>query len=194
MASTAGKTKTSSESPVAMDDSAVRVLRQFRQIFNSVKSHFQRMERTSGLGGSQIWALSVIQERPNLGVTELAQAMDIRQSTASNLVKALVERELLVVNKHPGDRRAVQLVVMPAARRLLRRAPGPLVGILPMALGMLEKTHVEAARERPLATAPPAQCRRQVCASAARRPVSAPCTPAEPQPPGTRPSPSTRTR
>jgi DNA-binding MarR family transcriptional regulator len=72
------------------DLAAARVLRQFRQIFNAVKTHFQQVEKIVGLGGAQVWALSVIRDAPDIGVCSLAQAMNIHQSTASNLVKTLV--------------------------------------------------------------------------------------------------------
>ena len=119
-------------------DSAVRVLRQFRVIFNSVKSHFQHIENEAGVGGAQLWALSLVEATPDIGVGELADAMDIHQSTASNLVRALVERELLRVQKRADDRRAVQLHVTAAGGRVLRRAPGPLAGVLPEALASLD--------------------------------------------------------
>ncbi|HBZ08040.1 MAG TPA: MarR family transcriptional regulator, partial [Massilia sp.] len=71
-----------------------RVLRQFRIVFNAVKNHFRQVERDAGLGGAQLWALSVIAQSPGIGVTDLARALDIHQSTASNLVRALGSRGL----------------------------------------------------------------------------------------------------
>ncbi|HUG25237.1 MarR family winged helix-turn-helix transcriptional regulator [Piscinibacter sp.] len=115
-----------------------RVLRQFRLVFNAVKTHFQQVEKKAGLGGAQVWALSLIQARPDIGVNELARAMDVHQSTASNLVRVLVERELIAAAKNGLDRRTVQLRVLPAGRRLLRRAPGPFEGVLPNALASLD--------------------------------------------------------
>jgi hypothetical protein len=41
-----------------MPDAATRVLRQFRQVFNAVKSHFRKVERVAGIGGEQPWAFS----------------------------------------------------------------------------------------------------------------------------------------
>lgn len=124
--------------PTARDEAAVRVLRQFRQIFNAVKTHFRRVEKKVGLGGVQVWALSVIRDRPRIGVGELARAMSIHQSTASNLVRALVERELVATAKDGGDRRAVRLSLLPAGAHLLRRSPAPLTGVLPQALSSLD--------------------------------------------------------
>jgi DNA-binding MarR family transcriptional regulator len=124
--------------PTTRDEAVVRVLRQFRQIFNAVKTHFQQVEKKVGLGGAQVWALSVIRDQPHIGVGELARAMSIHQSTASNLVKTLVQRELVAASKDGGDRRAVRLNLLPAGTRILRRSPAPFTGVLPQALSTLD--------------------------------------------------------
>ena len=117
---------------------AIHVLRQFRQVFNAVKTHFQQVERKVGLGGAQIWALSVVRDTPGIGVGDLSRSMDIHQSTASNLVKVLVEREFIAAGKDSDDRRAVQLRLLPAGAKALKRSPGPYAGVLPSALGTLD--------------------------------------------------------
>ncbi len=126
-----------SDAPQA-DEPPARVLRQFRRVFNAVKTHFQQVEKRVGLGGAQVWALSVIRDRPDIGVGDLARAMDVHQSTASNLVRALVERELVRAAKHTEDRRSVRLRLAPAGARLLKRSPGPYAGVLPAALSSLD--------------------------------------------------------
>ena len=110
----------------------MRVLRQFRVVFKAVKSHFQRVEQRTGLGGAQLWALSLVRDQPGIGVNGLAHAMDIHQSTASNLVRALSERGMLAVVRDGADRRAVQL------RLLAAQCPGPFAGVLPQALQALD--------------------------------------------------------
>jgi DNA-binding MarR family transcriptional regulator len=114
------------------------VLRRFRLVFNAVKTHFQQVERKAGIGGAQLWALSVIREKPGIGVNDLARAMDVHQTTASNLVKALVASRFVVTEKNGPDRRAVQLRVVLAGARVLRKAPGPFAGVLPEALSRLD--------------------------------------------------------
>ena len=114
------------------------VLRQFRQIFNAVKTHFRQVENKAGLGGAQIWALGVIGDQPGIGVTELARRMDVHASTASNLVKLLIEKGLIAAEKEGIDRRAVQLRLLAPGARALRKAPGPMEGILPDALDSLD--------------------------------------------------------
>lgn len=124
--------------PGTQPDPAARVLRQFRVVFNAVKSHFRQVEKLAGVGGAQLWALSVVEACPGIGVKALAHAMDIRQATASNLVRALVNGDLLTIERNGPDRRMVQLHLRPAGRALLRRAPGPFNGVLPAALTRLD--------------------------------------------------------
>jgi len=115
-----------------------RVLRQFRVVFNSVKTHFRQVERDAGLGGAQLWALSEIAQSPGIGVTELARALDIHQSTASNLVRNLSARGLVDAVRGGADRRSVALHALPAGEALLARAPLPFAGVLPQALASLD--------------------------------------------------------
>jgi DNA-binding MarR family transcriptional regulator len=117
---------------------STRVLRQFRVVFNSVKSHFRQVEREAGVGGAQLWALSVIDRRAGIGVTELARELDIHQSTASNLIKTLVERGLVATSREGTDRRSVSLRIQQAGADILRSAPLPFAGVLPDALSALD--------------------------------------------------------
>lgn len=114
-----------------------KVLRRFRVVFNAVRTHFRQMEKQAGLGGAQVWALSVIKAHPGIGMGGIASSMDIHQSTASNLVKTLLGRELISLEKAPDDRRNVRIKILPAGSRLLKKVPGPFEGLLPAALGQL---------------------------------------------------------
>lgn len=122
---------------------ADRVLQQFRIVFNAVKTHFQQVERQSGVGGAQVWALSLIRDRPGIGVGDLAIALNVRQPTASNLVRNLAQQELIVVRREGPDRRAVQLHATTEGRKVLRRTTGPFAGVLPEALVTLEEESLE---------------------------------------------------
>lgn len=123
----------------ASGDPAVQVLRRFRLVFNAVKTHFRQVEKKAGVGGAQVWALAIVRDAPGIGVSELARSMDIHQSTASNLIRSLVEQQLLAAEKDGIDRRAVQLRVLPAGLKVLKRAPGPFTGVLPQALAGLDR-------------------------------------------------------
>jgi len=124
-------------SPDSAHVSASMVLRRFRVVFSAVRSHFNQIEKQVGLGGAQVWALSLIRERPGIGLGDLAKNMDVHQSTASNLVKALQTKELVRTDKDHADKRHVHLHVTPQALALLAEVPGPFEGVLPAALERL---------------------------------------------------------
>jgi DNA-binding MarR family transcriptional regulator len=114
-----------------------QVLRRFRVVFNAVRSHFKQIEKQVGLGGAQVWALSVVRDQPGVGMGELARCMDVHQSTASNLVRSLQKKELIRMDKDTVDKRHVHLHVTPQAMALLADVPGPFEGVLPAALAQL---------------------------------------------------------
>ena len=114
-----------------------QVLRRFRVVFNTVRGHFQQVEKQAGVGGAQVWALSVIRDQPGIGMGGLAKSMDIHQSTASNLVKALQKKDMLSMTKAVVDRRNVELTILPAGLAVLAKVTGPFEGVLPEALGQL---------------------------------------------------------
>jgi DNA-binding MarR family transcriptional regulator len=134
---TAKRPARSAPQPVPAEP-ATRVLRRFRIVFNAVRTHFRQVEKKAGMAGAQVWALSVIREQPGIGVSRLAAAMDIHQSTASNLLKPLLEQGLVIADRAHADKRAVQLQLSAAGARALRKVPGPFTGILPQALKQLD--------------------------------------------------------
>lgn len=115
----------------------LEVLKQFRVIFKSVRKHFSLIEEQAGVSGAQLWALHAIATSPGLRVTELARAMSVHQSTASNLVEKLVELSYVRREKSLEDSRAILLFVTPQGAEQLSQAPGPVRGILPEALEKL---------------------------------------------------------
>jgi DNA-binding MarR family transcriptional regulator len=124
--------------PEVQVEPAAQVLRRFRSVFNAVKTHFQQVEKKAGVGGAQLWALSVIQAQPDIGVGGLARAMDVHQTTASNLVKAMLTAELVFASRDEADRRATRLRLTPRGAQVLKKAPGPFSGVLPKALAALD--------------------------------------------------------
>lgn len=124
----------------ARPDPALRVLRQFRLVFSAVRRHFQQVEKNAGLGGAPIWAMSLIAQNPGMRVTQLAQAMDIHQSTASNLVRSLTKLGYVHSEKSVTDKRVAELYPLPEGLKLLRKVPGPYNGVLPQALQELDNT------------------------------------------------------
>ncbi len=134
----ARKAPVGGKKPPAAAVTSTKVLRRFRVVFNAVRTHFRQMEKEVGLGGAQVWALSIIASSPGIGMGKIAAEMDIHQSTTSNLVKELQRKKLISVAKAVQDRRNAQIHALPAGLQLLEGVKGPFTGVLPSALDQLD--------------------------------------------------------
>ena len=122
-------------------------LQYLRTIFGSARVHDAEVRRSAGIPGSQLWALSEIGRAEGLSVNGLAECMALHQTTASNLVNALVERKLVRRVRDKRDQRIVRLHLAAEGRKLLLRAPGPYVGLLLDAIRRLDATELRRLRE-----------------------------------------------
>ena len=133
--------------PAAPSPDVLAVLARFRVIFQTNRKHYQSVQESIGLGGSQLQALAIIAAQPKVGISALAKAMLVRQPTASNLVEQLVRLGLVLRKKSGSDLRAIELTITPKARRVLARAPGPVIGILAEAIGSLSPGAIDGLRK-----------------------------------------------
>lgn len=117
----------------------LQTLQLFRTIVGSARSHDADVRRIAGIAGAQLWALSEIAREEGASVNALSERMALHQTTASNLINALVERKLIRRVRDTQDQRIVRLYVTAEGKRMLVRAPGPYSGLLPDAL-----THLDA--------------------------------------------------
>ena len=69
---------------------------------------------------------------------ELAVKMSIHQTTASNLVEALVKKTYVRKARDQPDQRVVTLTLTPEGQAVIAGAPQPARGLLPSALAQLD--------------------------------------------------------
>ena len=124
------------------------VLRQFRVIVAALREHYAALERVAGVGGAQLWALAEVSQGRKLSVGDLGRRMGIKPSTASNLVRALLERRLVRKVRARDDQRIVCLSITAEGARLLKRAPQPIEGLLQSALGRMQEPRLAALNEQ----------------------------------------------
>jgi len=115
----------------------LEVLEQFRIIVKSIKRHYEVVERRAHLKGAQLWALAQVAENPAATVGDLARALAIHPSTASNLLRALERQGLVMRERESTDQRQVRLFATKKGLKLLKGAPRPLIGVLQQALSEL---------------------------------------------------------
>jgi DNA-binding MarR family transcriptional regulator len=125
----------------------LRALQSLRTIFGSARAHDAEVRRSSGLSGSKLWALSEIAARRGITVNELANQMALHQTTASNLVNALVEQRLICRVRDARDKRVIHLHQSVEGQKVLRETPAPHAGLLVDALRRLETGQIERLRE-----------------------------------------------
>jgi DNA-binding MarR family transcriptional regulator len=115
-----------------------RTLQDLRTVVGSARGYDAEVRRATGISGSQLWALSEISAAAGMSVNALAERLALHQTTASNLVNALVERRLIRRARDDADQRVVRLHASAEGMRVLLRAPRPYSGLLVDALRQLE--------------------------------------------------------
>jgi DNA-binding MarR family transcriptional regulator len=130
----------------ALESLPHQVLRRFRLIFKAVQQHSQWVETCCGVSSAQLWVLWEINGKPGIRVTELAEAMSIHQSTASNLLLKLTQKALVTRERDQQDQRVVSLYLTELGKETLAKAPSPAQGILKHALFQLPDPTLDAMR------------------------------------------------
>lgn len=121
---------------------AAEALQQFRIIYGCIRQHFREVERKCGISGSQLWILQEVAAVPGIGVSEVAERLFIHQSTCSQLVEKLASSGLIEKARSKTDQRRVGLSISAAGKDTLAKAPGPLEGIFPSIVSMLDETQL----------------------------------------------------
>lgn len=65
------------------------VLQKRRFVIRAAQRHSQRVRRTSGVSGAQLWLLRDLAEAPGLRVGELAARLAAHQSTVGHMLEKL---------------------------------------------------------------------------------------------------------
>lgn len=129
--------KRAADGPAAAQ-AARSVLRRFRVVANTVRQTSRGLTARAGLPSARVRVLIVLRDHPGLGVAELARKLSIHSSTASNVLRPLLEEGLVSSRRNPDDRRLVQLRATARGLRALASAPGGVGVLLHQALRRLD--------------------------------------------------------
>jgi DNA-binding MarR family transcriptional regulator len=104
---------------------ARQVLDAIRRIVQVLRVGSRAAERDVGLSAAQLFVLERLAgAKTSLSVNELAERTLTHQSSVSVVVQKLEQRGLIERGRAVNDGRRMELSLTPAARKLLRRAPG----------------------------------------------------------------------
>ena len=115
-----------------------QALQGLRVLMRAAQRHSMQIEKQCGVSGAQLWVMQEIWEQPGLRMGELAARMSIHQTTASNLVEALVKKSQVRKLRDQPDQRVVSLSLTEQGQAVIAAAPQPARGLLPGALARLD--------------------------------------------------------
>ncbi|MBX5467939.1 MAG: MarR family transcriptional regulator [Firmicutes bacterium] len=88
-------------------------------LFRSFGRRFRREREPHYITPTQYHALALVAERGTVTLMELAGLLRVAGPTATRTIEALVQKQLLVRDRDPQDRRIVWVRLSPAGARLL---------------------------------------------------------------------------
>jgi DNA-binding MarR family transcriptional regulator len=100
------------------------VLDSFRRIVRLLRLSSREAEREVGLSGAQLFVLQKLSEAKMLSVNDLAERTHTHQSSVSVVAQTLVDKGLVARARAADDARRLELTLTPAAKTLMRKAPG----------------------------------------------------------------------
>lgn len=113
-------------------------LQNMRVVMRAAQRHSAQIEKQCGVSGAQLWVMQELHDQPGLRMGELATKMSLHQTTASNLVDALVKKSYVRKARDQPDQRVVTLTLTEQGQVVIADAPQPARGLLPSALAQLD--------------------------------------------------------
>jgi DNA-binding MarR family transcriptional regulator len=116
------------------------IVRNLRSIYRTIQSYSKWVEKQCGVSSTMLWVLWELLAAGEMKISQVAGALSIHQSTASNLLDKL-ERRGLVARKRgtqARDQRVVLVYLTDEGQKVLADAPGPAQGPLTEALARLD--------------------------------------------------------
>lgn len=108
-----------------LDAAAAEFVDAVRGVVHALRGASRSAEQRLGVHGAELLVLRKLAEAPAPSLAELAARTQTDPSTASVVVRGLVEREFATRTVAPDDRRRTPIAITAAGRRVLRHAPAP---------------------------------------------------------------------
>lgn len=115
-------------------NSEQNILKNFRIIFRALRAHAKSVEKGTGTNTTQLWMLWEISKAPGIKVTKLSEILSIHQTTCSNILDKIQQKDLIRRDRSGPDQRIVHLYLTEKGARLLADAPEPAQGLIVDAL------------------------------------------------------------
>jgi DNA-binding MarR family transcriptional regulator len=129
-----------------MDQSELiaEAINDLRRVFQVIQEYSKKVEHTTGLTSSQLWAIKVLAEGAPMIVSELARRMYLHPATVIGILDRLEVHDLIKRTRSQEDRRVVWVALTLKGNKLVATAPEVAQGLLAMGL---EKTPLTELKE-----------------------------------------------
>jgi MarR family transcriptional regulator, organic hydroperoxide resistance regulator len=113
------------------------VLQNLRIMVRAIQAYSKWVEKQVGISATQLWLMDELAATPGMRISEVAKALSIHQSTASNLLDKLETKGLVMRKRGGPDQRVVRVELSDPGHQLLARVPRPAHGPVTEALHRL---------------------------------------------------------
>jgi len=120
------------------------IIDDIRRIFYVLAEQARKAEHETGLTGSQLWVIKILDESSPMNVTELARRMYLHPATMVGLLDRLEAKGLIQRTRSDKDRRVVHVQITAAGQELVRNSPEVAQRMLVEGLEPLEEKKVKA--------------------------------------------------
>ncbi len=133
--------------PAVALDPTLTFMRLLWAVDHGLQSHSKRMAVTRGVTGPQRFVLRLVDMRPGIAPSEIAEVLHFDRSTVSGILRRLETRGLLHRVPDPADGRRVKLTLSPRGRKTARDTTGSPEERVRAALRSMRTPRVEVAKE-----------------------------------------------
>jgi DNA-binding MarR family transcriptional regulator len=118
------------------------IIDNIRRIFNVLAEQSRKAEHETGLTGSQLWVIKILDEQSPLKVTDLARRMYLHPATMVGLIDRLEAKGLVQRIRSDKDRRVVHISMTEQGRNVVQNSPEVAQGLLVKGLEPLTEKRV----------------------------------------------------
>jgi len=120
------------------------IIDDLRRVYYALAEQSRKVEHETGLTGSQLWVVKILDEASPLKVTDLARRMYLHPATMVGLLDRLELKGLVQRIRSDKDRRVVHVSITDQGRDLVRNSPEVAQGLLVKGLEPLTEKKVKA--------------------------------------------------
>jgi DNA-binding MarR family transcriptional regulator len=119
------------------------IIDDIRRVFYVMAEQSRKAEHETGLTGSQLWVIKILDGASVMKVTDLARRMYLHPATMVGLLDRLEVKGLVQRTRSDKDRRVVHVTITDQGRELVRNSPEVAKGLLVKGLEPLTEKKVK---------------------------------------------------